>query len=97
MRFAQTAQTMAEAVRQRGLLCPDFRSPPRTVGLTRSIQRRPGGSCTVAVGLKGRPWSAVVADMIEGVVVANRLESGPAGRLRSELWEEIDDVGSRAA
>jgi hypothetical protein len=97
MRFAHVAQAMAEAVRRRGLIVPAFKSPPRTVGVTRSIQWRADGSCAVAVGLRGRPWSAVVADMIEGVVVANSLELGPAGRLRSELWEEIGGADTRAA
>jgi len=97
MRFARVAEVMSEAVRRRGMVVPAFRSPPRTVGLSRSIQRRDDGSCAVAVSLRGRPWSAVVADMIEGVVVANQLESAAAGRLRSELWEEIDRVDTRAA
>ena len=97
MRFAHLAQTMGEAVRRRGLVAPAFRSPPRTVGVTRSVQWRADGSCAVAVGLRGRPWSAVIGDMIEGVIVANDLEAGPAGRLRSELWEELERAGTRAA
>jgi hypothetical protein len=88
MRFARLAQIMSEAVRSRGLVVPAFRSPPRTVGVTRSLQRRPDGSFAVSVSLRGRPWSAVVADMIEGVVVANDLDLVAAGRLRAELWDE---------
>jgi hypothetical protein len=39
--------------------------------------------------VKGRPLVAVVADMIEGVVVANRLVPPVADRLRRELWDVI--------
>jgi hypothetical protein len=40
----------------------------------------------VAVRVKGRPWVAVVADMIEGMVVANQLVPPVADRLRAEMW-----------
>ncbi len=48
---------------------------------------------TVAVALKGRPWSAVVADMIEGVVAANGLQGARADRARAALWLAVDDSG----
>jgi hypothetical protein len=41
------------------------------------------------VRVKGRPLVAVVADMIEGVVVVNRLVPPVADRLRRELWEAV--------
>lgn len=44
----------------------------------------------MAVVVRGRPWGAVVADMIEGVVVANRLVPPEADRVRTELWEALD-------
>jgi|TARA_B100001964_G_scaffold113707_1_gene126795 hypothetical protein len=45
----------------------------------------------VAVVLKGRPWAAVVADMIEGILVANRLDNGRADTVRSALWLAVED------
>ena len=51
--------------------------------------RRSGDFATVAVRVKGRPLVAVVADMIEGVVVANRLHPPVADRLRRELWDVV--------
>jgi hypothetical protein len=33
--------------------------------------------------------AAVTADMIEGVVAANRLAGPPADRLRAELWAAV--------
>jgi hypothetical protein len=39
----------------------------------------------VSVRLRERPFDAVASDMVEGVLVANRLGSDAAGRMRSEL------------
>ena len=58
------------------------------VGVQRTLRRHPQGA-VVAVQVRGRPWAAVVADMIEGVVVANRLQPPAADRLRTELWSAI--------
>ena len=52
------------------------------------MRRHPKG-VVVAVQLKGRPWMAVLGDMIEGVVVANRLQPPHADRLRTELWKAV--------
>ena len=84
--FAQVARVLGREARARGLHAPGFRCPPRIVGVDRSL-RRTGEHVTVAVRVKGRPLVAVVADMIEGVVVANRLHPPVADRLRRELWD----------
>jgi hypothetical protein len=55
------------------------------VGVDRTLRRR-GDGAIVSVRLRGRPWVAVLADMIEGVVVANRLAPPDSDRLRSDLW-----------
>jgi hypothetical protein len=52
------------------------------------VRRHPNG-VVVAVQLKGRPWMAVLGDMIEGVVVANRLQPPHADRLRTDLWQVV--------
>ena len=44
----------------------------------------------VSVRLKGRPWMAVVSDMIEGVVAANQLKGPPADAARRELWLSLE-------
>ena len=54
LRFAQAVQTLAGAARALGLVVPSFRSPPRLVGVLRSIKRWDGGA-TVAVVVRGRP------------------------------------------
>jgi len=83
--FAQAAQTLARAAHSRRLLAPSFRCPPRLVGADRTIRRR-GAGAVVSVRIRRRPHAAVLADMIEGVVVANSLASPHADRLRAELW-----------
>jgi len=85
LRFARLARSLGEAARAQGLRAPSFRSPPRLPGVSRSIVRR-GPGVTVAVALRDRPWGAVVADMVEGVVAANRLAGVGADRARAALW-----------
>ena len=87
--FAHAARVLGREARRRGLQAPGFRSPPRIVGVDRSLRRLEGGGAVVAVQLKGRPWPAVLGDMIEGVVAANGLRSPHADRLRNELWVAV--------
>jgi len=89
LRFATAARTLGQVARREGLVAPSFRSPPRTVGLDRSIRRLPSG-VVVSVRLRDRAWVAVLADMVDGVVVANLLESIEAARLRTLLWEALE-------
>ncbi len=86
--FAHAARELAAAARRHGLLAPSFRSPPRLVGVDRSIRRHSSGAA-VAVRVRGRPWVAVAADMIEGVIAANRLVAPRSDRLRAELWQTL--------
>lgn len=74
--------------RRRSLVVPGFRCPPRIVGVDRSIRHHRNG-VVVAVRVKGRPFVAVLADMIEGVIAANQLRPPEADRLRSELWTVV--------
>jgi hypothetical protein len=87
--FAAAARAITREARRRGLVGPSFRCPPRLVGVDRSIRRRPDGA-VVSIRLHDRPRSAVLADMIEGVVVANRLRPPQADRLRTDLWSVLE-------
>ena len=95
LRFAAAARALSMAARDRGLEAPSFRSPPRVAGAERTIRRLRSGS-VVAVVIRDRPWPAVLADMIEGVIVANQLTGGLSTRLRTALWEVVD-LGQAAA
>jgi len=88
LQFAEGARALARAARARGLLAPSFRSPPRISGIDRTL-RRHEDFCVVAVRTRGRPWVAVAADMIEGVIVANRLSGKDAVRVRGALWAAL--------
>jgi hypothetical protein len=99
VRFTAAARLLGHAARQLGLFGPGLRSPPRLVGADRTLRRRRDG-CTVAVRVRGRMWVAVLADMVEGVVVANRLRGPTADRAREALWAavaaELEGGGARA-
>ena len=89
LQFAGTVRTLGGAARARGLVVPGFRSPPKVPGAERTVRRRPDGGATVAVGVKGRPFQAVIADLIEGIVVANSLDAAEATRVRTLLWYSV--------
>ncbi len=86
LRFAAVARRLSEAARSSGAEVPAFRSPPRSPGARRTIRRERGGAATVAVRLRGRPASAVIADMIDGVIAAADLSPAEAATVRDELW-----------
>jgi hypothetical protein len=92
--FAAAARALAAAARRFGLAAPSFRTPPRLVGLDRTLRRHAQGG-VVSVRLRGRPWAAVVADMIDGVVALNRLDVRRANRARADLWH-IVAAGARS-
>lgn len=50
----------------------------------------------MSVRVKGRPREAVLADMIEGVVITNGLEAPEADRLRNDLWTVMAALGSES-
>ena len=96
LRFAHAARTIADVARMHGLDAPTFRSPPSLSGAQRSLRRR-GGSATVSVRLRQRPWVAVLADMIDGVVAANRLHGAAADTVRTALWHAVEGAAVVAA
>jgi hypothetical protein len=85
--FAAAARAIAAEARRAGLVVPGFRTPPRILGVDRSLRRRPGGSPAVAVRVAGRPLETVVADMVEGVLVAN--EARDRDDLRARLLAAV--------
>lgn len=90
--FAAAARLLASEAQRCGLEAPGFRSPPRIVGFDRTIRRRQAGG-VVAVALRGRPFIAVLSDMIEGVIVVNQLRTPDADRVRTALWTMLSTHG----
>jgi hypothetical protein len=96
MRFAGAARDLGRSARLCGLTPPAFTSPPRLNVYSRTIRRRPGGA-TVSIVIRDRPWAAVLADMIEGIVVANELDRAHADTVRTALWLSVDSTEFEAA
>jgi hypothetical protein len=94
--FSQAARRLGAAARAAGLVVPAFRCPPRLTGARRTLRRYPGGA-VVAVQLKGRPFADVVADMVEGVLVVNRLEAEAATRMRPVLAKAAEPPAQHSA
>jgi hypothetical protein len=59
------------------------------------LRRRRDGTI-VAVAVQGRPWAAVLSDLVEGVIVANALDGGAAASARAALWAAVA-AGAEAA
>ena len=87
--FAGAVRVLASQAHRHGLKPPGFRSPPRIVGVDRSLRRINNG-VVVSVLLRGRPFVAVLSDMIEGVVAANRLAGREAEIARTVLWQSVE-------
>jgi hypothetical protein len=96
VRFAVAARVVSEHARMAGLRVPAFKCPPRIAGAHRTV-KRVGRDVVVAVQVKGRPFGAVIADLIEGVVVTNELSGVDAGRARALMWEGLDQEATIAA
>ncbi len=95
--FGEAARSLANRARSLGLTTPVFKSPPRIVGVTRTIRQRPDGQAVVSVAFRGRPWNAVLADMIEGVLRVNEIAGSSASRTRDDLWETFSEPNEAAA
>ncbi|MGB6059416.1 MAG: hypothetical protein WBF71_14255 [Microthrixaceae bacterium] len=87
--FSESVRLVLAVARRLDLDTPVFRSPPRTAGLDRTIQRR-GDSTVIAIRREARPLAAVQADIVEGVVVANYLDPEAANEFRRLSWSAMD-------
>jgi len=97
LRFAGAARRLGAAAHAVGLEVPAFRCPPRIAGAERTIRRYPGGA-VVSVRLRGRSFEAALDDMVEGVLVANRVDPSAAVRLRATLEDAVHgDASAQAA
>jgi hypothetical protein len=89
LRFADAARRLAGACRDRDLVVPSFRSPPADPAVDRTIRRRADGGAVVAVRVRDRPLAAVLADLVEGVIVVNGLSGAEADIARSHLLAAV--------
>lgn len=61
------------------------------------MQRHRNGSVVIAIRREGRPFAAIQGDVIEGVVVANRLVGVTADQFRRAAWSALDSQGSEGS
>src|SRR5580704_731806 len=95
VRFAHAARQLGAAARAAGLTVPAFRAPPRRPEAPRTIRRLPGGP-VVAVALRDRAFADVLADMVEGIVIANALQEPAASRIRHALLDAVSPASPNA-
>jgi len=91
-RFWELARRVVAEAQRLGLVVPGFRSPPRLPGATRTVCRHPGGAL-VAVAWRGRSAAAVLSDMVDGVVLVNRLTGPDGDACRQRLWAGLSPAG----
>jgi hypothetical protein len=85
--FADVVRQLMVATAATGMRMPSFRSPPRHAGVERTIRWLRDDKAIVAVRRGDRKADAVVADMIQGVVAANRLSGSEAKDAARKLAE----------
>ena len=94
--FSSAVRAVADEARQMGLMVPAFRSPPGIAGADRTI-RRGQGTLVVAIRIRGRTFADVVADVVEGVLVANSIGRASDLRVRRRLLAAVQPVSRQAA
>jgi hypothetical protein len=97
LRFAETARLLAAEARRHDLKVPGFRCPPRVPGANRTIRWSPAGTCIVSVRVRDREVADVIADMVEGVLVANQLTGQTADGWRLALRSVVSEFDAQAA
>src|SRR3954463_8007360 len=95
LRFADAARRLGAVAHEAGLSVPAFRSPPRVPDAARTIRRYPAGA-VVSVRLRGRPFSEVVADMVDGVLAATQVPPADAARVRARLTAALSPLPTDA-
>jgi hypothetical protein len=85
--FAHVVRQLMVAADAVGMKAPAFKSPPRLADAQRTIRWLSPEKAIVAVRRANRGSDAVVADMIEGVVRANRLSGSEAQDAARKLAE----------
>jgi hypothetical protein len=95
--FSAAARLLAGEARRHGLVAPAFRSPPRLHGARRTIRRFADGTCLVSVRVRDREVADVIADLVEGVLVANGLAGQAAEGWRIALRSALAESDAQAA
>ena len=87
IQFSITVRTLGRIANQLGYVTPQFRCPPPSAQYQRSV-RRNHDDLSISIVIRGRPWLAVLADIVEGFVIANA-KLGQDSEIRNILWDTI--------
>ena len=88
IKFLKVIRTLERIAGQRGFVAPSFRCPPPSAKFQRSIKKLDNDKVTISIVARDRPWLAVLADIVEGFVIANS-SSERESELRNLLWDSI--------
>lgn len=86
--FLKVIRTLERIAGQRGFVAPSFRCPPPSAKFQRSLKKLKDDKVVVSIVVRDRPWLAVLADIVEGFVIANN-SSEREPELRNLLWDSI--------
>ena len=95
--FSSLARLLVSEVRGRGLVTPSFSTPPRVPGANRTVRKMQGGGLMVAVRVRDRDLDDVMADMVDGVLLANGFTGQIAEGWRLALLSVLDGPAAAAA
>lgn len=87
IQFSITIRTLGRIAHQLGYQTPQFRCPPPSAKYQRSV-RRNNDVLSISIVIRGRPWLAVLADIVEGFVLANA-KLVQDSEIRNILWDCI--------
>ena len=88
IQFSIAVRTLGRIADQLGYRIPQFRCPPPSAKYQRSVRKTGEENLSISIVIRGRPWLAILADIVEGVVIANT-QSGQDSELRNILWDCI--------
>ena len=88
IQFSIAVRTLGRIADQLGYRIPKFRCPNPSAKYQRSGRKTGDENLSISIVIRGRPWLAILADIVEGFVIANT-QSGQDSEIRNILWDCI--------
>ena len=88
IQFSIAVRTLGRIADRLGYRIPQFRCPPPSAKYQRSVRKTGDENLSISIVIRGRPWLAILADIVEGFVIANT-QSGQDSEIRNILWDCI--------
>ena len=88
IQFSIAVRTLGRIADQLGYRIPQVRGPPPSAKYQRSVRKTGDENLSISIVIRGRPWLAILADIVEGFVIANT-QSGQDSEIRNILWDCI--------